>query len=242
MMKNFLKIVLAVMIVSVNCFAQSDSKDEKEFYVGANIPRLFANDYEVQVSYRLSKKIILGLSGGYDFNAGEKYFVDAEPVADTTNWKPQLGGLSYEGENNETSRYFYGKGLALRAFVENLYVNKRRKHEQRFCSVEVIFKVRNYDNYWYQQNIRFLESANQNIYGLSVFWGRNVLLGNHFSLKIFNGFGIRYLSSNITRPGYLKYNDWVPENKFTYARPFPVIQLGLVLVFNTAGTGVPFVK
>ena len=214
-----------------------------ELYFGVNLTRLVAEDYECLASYRLSKENIIALCAGYDLNAGQRYFVIAEPVADTTNWMI-TDGDGHEGENNPASRYFYGKGIALRLAFENLFIN-RKKNSQRFYSLEALIKTRNYSNNRFQENnIKYLESGRQLIYGFTLYWGRYMPLNQVLILKFTTGFGVRYLQSYVTRPGgyYDHSSFWIPGKKFLFEVGFPTVHLGLSLIINPAGTGAPKIE
>jgi len=239
--KYFLKIFFVMMMCLLSAgenFAQSDPKKAKEIYFGVNIPRLVAKDYELQVALKVKDKMLVGISAGYDLNAGEEWFTDPIHAGDTTNWHAWRG--EREGANRNGSRYFYGKGPIIRAWLERAVVKKDTKW--KFFAFELLWKGRNYDNYyWNNQYVTFLESAQQNIFGLTYYTGAYKELNGFLLLKIFGGFGIRYLYSSITRPAYQHpYNTtWEPENKFTYKPFFPTLHLGVAIIFNTQGTGVP---
>ena len=235
-MRIFFKFIL--LFVAPSVFAQADTAINHEIYFGVNLTRLIVKDYELQLFYRLSHRTMAGISIGYDLNRGEQLFTDTRVADDTAGWHIHSSGSS-ERETQEGSRYFFGRGPAFRISCDFLYSKKQRSC---FITTELMLKIRNYDNYIFQQHQAvFLESSSQKIYGVTIVAGRYAELESMFSFKIYFGFGFRYLISNVVRPSSSDYNYtyWYPEERFTYHLSFPTIHLGLSLIINPAATGVP---
>jgi hypothetical protein len=239
-MRIFLKISL--LLLTLNVFAQSDRKVKHEIYFEVNLTRLVVQDYELQLLYRINDKIMPGVSLGFDLNRGEELFTDTKAAKDTAGWHSH-GTNTSEGETNETSRYLFGKGPALRISCDFLKVNKKQRTIG--WTAELLFKIRSYNNYYYQEYERlFLESASQQIFGISVLGRGYTKISNFLLLKISGGFGFRYLQSDVIRPGSYDYSYtyWHPEERFKYHLAFPMVNLGVSLVINSAGTGKPQIE
>jgi hypothetical protein len=236
LMRFFLNLLFICMVSAA--FAQQDTLPRHELYFGVNLTRLIFEDYELQVLYRVNNRSIVGVHGGYDFNRGEELFTDTKAADDTTGWQVHSSQGS-EGDTRETSRYFFGKGPVFRMSYDYFFLNK--KHRQKILITELLLKIRNYDNYFYQEyGGVFLESGSQKIFGLTVLFARHAEIENFLLLKVSAGLGFRYLQSNVVRPGHFRYfTEWIPEDRFDYHLAFPTVHFGISLIINTAGTGAP---
>lgn len=178
--------------------------------------RMFVGDEELIGTYKLNNKHTIGISADYDFNIT----IDPKPSKDSTHFGENSGQMF------STGRYFWGNGPAFRFFLDNTYYGKNGS--QKFVSLELLWKTRNYKNHIYiddQQGIWFLESGNQNIYGFSIYFGRNYVLSKSL-VRLYWGFGLRILDSDIYRPAYIIEGQHKQSSTFNEVSYFPVLHFG----------------
>jgi hypothetical protein len=98
----------------------------------------------------------------------------------------------------------------------------------RFAAIEFLYKLRNYRNHSFGENgFVFLESGDQNIFGISLYFETYEKISSRFLWKYSWGFGFRMLNGDITRPEYYFDNRLWPETRFSQKIFMPSIHLGI---------------
>ncbi len=192
-----------------------------KFFLGINLTRALVGDEELHMSYLTSNKYNFGASIGYDFN-----FIDY--LSSATESKESD---SEEAQTYKIERYFQGRGFAVRINAD--YRFNTKKYSERFCSIEIMLKQRNFRNKIFREfPINFSESAKQTIYGVSILFGKNKQSTGKSYYKFYYGIGCRILNSLITRKGYTYVNVHIPDRKIKYNVAFPVLNLGFEYMFG----------
>src|SRR4051812_39161181 len=186
---------------------------------GFNVTRVFAGDAELQTDIKLSSFHLI-LAGGYDFNTIGKYFTESTSLNSTEMCS------SVEEESNGSGRYWLGEGAAIRIAVERDF-HVGEKHPD-FISIEYLFKNRDYTNKSFcDGGIKYSESAEQQISGLTLYYGKRYYLSNTINLKLHVGIGYRNLISNVITPAWYSGSYYNPESSFQYRHTYPSFHLGL---------------
>lgn len=218
-MKNFIFFCILLITCIKSGFGQYDTLEKYKLYAGLNLLRIAAGDIESQFHINYNDKFTLGIAAGYDFN-----FLDyMEPTDDTVHHS-----ISKEESNKENSRYLYGKGAVLRIYFD--YAFPTHNNRQHFISLEALLKKRNYINYPFGDNVYvYQESANQNILGLTAYYGTNYSINKSLTLRFYYGIGFRYLDSHITRPADYVMGYYRPERHFIYNMIIPSLHIGIAI-------------
>ena len=203
---------------------ESDSLPRQKFLIGIPIFRAGVGDAEISFLFKVANRRMAGVPIGSDVN----FFDTKSEQTGPSQYSSELSGTS----NEEWERYFWGKGACVRINYDFLYLSKKMKRE-RFISVEALYKVRNYENYFFRRDdFLFLESGKQFIAGLSLLNGTNYSIGKKAVARLSYGIGARYISGEITRPGYTLYGTVIPENKIHKSYLYPSVHFGVTVMVN----------
>lgn len=213
------------LVVSHAVYGQSDSIRTINTYLGMNITRIEVGDIELQIMRKLNNAFTFGISAGYDFNFLDKMFSNDYGTRNDLTFPTQ----SMEQINSPERRYWWGQGIAGRMHID--YMFSAKGSHQHFISLEGLLKERDYTaHYFGEQRVVFLESADQIIGGLTLYYGTNHKENKHLIYRIHYGFGFRTLKSNVRRPAYTYDNKNYPPIEKNYMLTIPSIHFGLTIL------------
>lgn len=213
------------LVLNLAGYSQSDSLKKNNNYIGINITRMTVGDFELEMMHQLSNRFIVGIAAGYDFNFPDKLFKEDYNKTET------FESESEEQRTGTDRRYFWGQGFAARLHIDYTFAVKQDR--MQFISLEGLWKERNYtDHFFGEDRLVYLESADQTIKGLTLYYGSNYKLKKQFVLQIHTGIGFRVLNSNVSRPGYNFQGIDYPPSKLTEEVALPSIHLGVTILKN----------
>ena len=218
-----LVILILILFSTAKCISQQPiEQKEAKNKIGFNLTKLVTGDLEFLFIHQSDQHFSIGGSLGYDFN-----FLDKGLYHHDIDFQKRME--SKEEQTDAYMRYFFGKGPVARInFDYNFNVKKNRQH---FFSLEFMLKIRNYRDHFFGDMIVYLENADQQIFGISIFKGSNYF--NKKSIgRFYYGFGFRSMNSQISRPEFIDGSYNIPPQHFNYYLIIPSVHIGFSFLWS----------